>query len=508
MELNKKLNEKLCYQLVFVFIGLFAAALGIFLFSISEMDSDFYWHAKLGEYIVQNKKIMDADTFSWLSAENGYTEYAHSWLGSIIVYGYAHLSEILFGFPEYGAVALGITNVLLLYCITYFCFIRPIPNKQAFYKILLAAFSGIAYAFFTMTARPIAFSNALFVVMVWLLYRTKTDENSKAFLWLPVVSLVWANIHGGTVVLIPVFIQFFIIVSFIKSFRFRNLYHEAPTGKARFKTPVHLLIALFSSFFAGCINPYGISLYTYAFLQNNAEVKEFVAEFQPAYLAYPIVSVNLFIIVGLLLCSKKVRASAFAMVFGSLYLAGFRLRYGNYMVLLLPIFIASLIQDNDWKQLHIILHIRKVFYGVSAASLLFVCGAFAAISNPTCTFLKHKTKPKAEALEFVKEHDYKRMFSSYNIGGYLIYYDIPSFVDSRADLFGGTEMKAAISFSGFHMDTIEEVENYIQEKRFDAYLLDVKDSKLLISYLKQTCDVVYEDDTFAVLEPRAKGEST
>ena len=62
------------------------ACLAVLLFALSaafcglQLEPDYFWHVKLGEWIVQHQSIMEADTFSWTAQEYPVTEFAHSWL--------------------------------------------------------------------------------------------------------------------------------------------------------------------------------------------------------------------------------------------------------------------------------------------------------------------------------------------------------------------------------------------------------------------------------------------
>ena len=56
----------------------------------------------------------------------------------------------------------------------------------------------------------------------------------------------------------------------------------------------------------------------------------------------------------------------------------------------------------------------------------------------------------------------------YNYGGELVYYDIPVFIDGRADLYSPHNFKDYLSISKMEVGSIPLIEKY----DFDYYLID------------------------------------
>lgn len=82
------------YKTLYFFAALIAAAISVLLIELGGIgDSDYYWHIVLGREICSTHTIPVADTFSWISQDLGLTETAHSWLSSIILYQFSHISS-------------------------------------------------------------------------------------------------------------------------------------------------------------------------------------------------------------------------------------------------------------------------------------------------------------------------------------------------------------------------------------------------------------------------------
>jgi hypothetical protein len=123
--------------------------------------------------------------------------------------------------------------------------------------------------------------------------------------------------------------------------------------------------------------------------------------------------------------------------------------------------------------------------------LLFgICLLFSAfgIYNSTVTYKSDRGLIKEvldkDFIELVKEENPERLFSDYNYGETLIYYDIPVFVDSRADVYSGEILEdyASLSFMSLQNEDDYDVTNYVDEiiekYNFDAFLIET-DSALL-----------------------------
>jgi hypothetical protein len=167
----------------FCLLGLFATEAG---------DTDFWWHLKTGEYIVQRHSLPAPDPFSY-TADLGAPQYpaeekvryfnlTHEWLAQVLWY----LLYRAAGFP--GIV---LFKALLL---AGFCGIAGLiaaRRSNSFYWGLASAGGAATVAVMFSADRPALLSFFLAAVFLWILERGRP-------LWLlPVLSLLWANSHGG-----------------------------------------------------------------------------------------------------------------------------------------------------------------------------------------------------------------------------------------------------------------------------------------------------------------------
>ena len=141
-------------------------------------QSDTWWQLRAGHEMWQTKHVLLHDTFS-------HTAYGVYWPN------HEWLSQILF----YGAYAVGgmpfVTMVAATAVMTAWLLVWRLTPGSTRAKFLLTAFV-IGTASTLWSPRPQVLSLLLLALMMTLL-------SSRRYVWLPVVFLLWANLHGAVV---------------------------------------------------------------------------------------------------------------------------------------------------------------------------------------------------------------------------------------------------------------------------------------------------------------------
>ena len=78
----------------YIMFGVFFSLFCLLLFLSSIPGDDYWWHIKVGEWIVQNKEIPKTGIFSWYAQENNLSWFAHEWLAEIVLYMLAYRNII------------------------------------------------------------------------------------------------------------------------------------------------------------------------------------------------------------------------------------------------------------------------------------------------------------------------------------------------------------------------------------------------------------------------------
>lgn len=302
-------TQKRCKALYF-FAALLAAAVLVLEIEYSGIgDSDFYWHIVLGKEICATHTIPVNDTFSWLSQELDLTETAHSWLGSVIVY----LFSCIFPNPIYGLLLFSFISAFVYALFMEFAWGKELkdPFENCLFVVLLTVFLPIY-------GRPMNFGLILFAASFFLLNDVYRNPDNKRCWFLPVISLLWANLHGGSLPILFAFNMLFALMSYLPNVNALGLINEREQQTKKARTYISLLI---TNVLAGLINPYGYKLYYYFFVTNNEATKKYVAEWQPAYLGNTVVFFCIALLFVIAAAHVKIRVVEFLPIVACLQLA-------------------------------------------------------------------------------------------------------------------------------------------------------------------------------------------
>ncbi len=461
-------------------------------------DSDYYWHVTLGKYIVENHSIFREDIFSWIAMERGYTETAHSWLASMVLYGFSRISKDPF---IGGVIYNGVTMVIMTFILVWF-YGRPFDRKNPKLFFLNAVFS-LVVAFVPIMSveqpRPGCIGMILFVLAMYLLHDAYENMDSKKWLFLPLISLLWANFHGGSVPMLFAFTAMFLVMSFIPKFSIAGVGQVWERTKQRV---VRMIAILLSEIAAALVNPYGWKLFIYFFYTNNATTKKYIAEWRHAALLLPGVIFALAVIVLVLWFRKKNETIDISYVLplgATLFMTGVYIRIEMYLIVCTIIFASYAVRINCWgyepKRFNTMTSPQLTpMLAVVAVLFMVVTGVLANLPNENR--LKDPVTP--ELCEFLDETQPRRMYTTYNHGGYLIFHGYKSFIDSRADLFPGEMLDAAIRFDDAKEFTSDELEAYISEFDFDAIMLSPTNEVNVWFQLHPDWTEAYADDDFVI----------
>lgn len=475
---------------------LFALITGLiayFLFAFGNCDSDFLWHAKLGEWITNHHTVPTIDIFSWIGAEKKLPFTAHSWLFSV----WANQAS------NYRGVYTGAGITVLLGASTLYFLIKTLlfPRRN-FATIFLCILLGILCA----NPRPGLWSFALFVLAVFILKQSLEQKNSKLFFLLPLISLIWANVHGGTILILIATEALFFFLGILPNFQLGFLNNQtavcypsiqvfAPIKNGALKEMneffkdyisyiKHILHAYWGKglfYFGGSIlaalcNPYGSKIFTYGFIENNEITKKYIGEWQPILLKSPYI---LFIILVLL-------------VYLFLFYKG-----GLQLHKLLPT-ICFLIAGAFYQ--------RFIFYGVLTSLFLLseivkkwnkkgwitwkwnlvVIAMFLACLIILPSFAKHTSFRDRYELDsqlstYLSKTNFQRPYTQHNDGGRLIYANHQTFIDQRIT---GSVIEDGILLELLKSKKGTSVEEILKTYEFDAFVLNKKDRTPLETYLR------------------------
>ena len=431
-------------------------------------DPDALWHFSAGKYMVDHHQILTHDVFSWYLA--GKYWMSHEWLFEVIIYLYYSI------FSDKYLIIFSLVNVLGLLLLIYYTNKDDIIKNKVF-SLFWLTFSIIIGPY--IVGRPQLISYILLALTIYLLKDLYDNKDSKKIYFLPLIGIIWSNVHGGSSNLIYIYTFIFMICSLF-TFKFSKL---ESTRKSKKQILTYLIIGLLCMLTIN-INPHGFKMFLYPYQNlNDSFMVNNITEWRATSLAITAdlfyVGFVFFIFMVMLLSKKKIRLLDF-IIFLSVVFLGFRsVRFWAYTYIIMSYFIYYYIpkrKDDPGTQ--------EIIMLISIGLLIVFGLSYKNIYKNT-----HKLNISEKMINRIKYEKPKRLYNVYDLGGELIYNDIKVFIDGRADLYSKYNFMDAVNISRLGGDFKERIKYY----NFD-YLLVNSDFQLQY-YLNNSdeFELIYSD---------------
>ncbi len=469
----------------FVFYFTILCFILIFSSMINFVDFDFWARLIVGKTFFQTGQLFNNDFYSY-GLTHQFVD--HEWGSSLIFY---LLQE------KTGDFGLFVFKSLIIF-FTIFILTKIIRLKDKNIKLnflfFFFALQAISYNIFS-TIRCQTFSFFFFVFYLLILEKTRYDKNYRILYLIPLLNIVWQNMHGGFVV--GIFILF--------------LY-----GLGEFlnkKTYKPYFLTLIATLATTLINPYGIKYLTYifdAFSLNRKYIPEWHSAFFSTNIPYTMIKFKIFFIIAILLI-------LFAII-KAIKTVGFREYFKNldktkYLIILfcLAISIKSL-RCHPFLVYSLCAFCYVDFYNIFNKKLpekidnlkaiaLMVLVFVSTVSHLTTFKFINQISPfeyPIYCVEFLKQNNIKgNVFTTFHSGSYVIYKLFPNnfiYMDGR---YEETYDNSLIDdMADFLLD--EHKNDFIKKYHTDIFIIE----KHYPIYKKMLANgayfKVYEDETFAL----------
>ncbi len=152
-------------------------------------DCDTGWHIRTGDWIAANHLVPTHDLFSF-SKPNG-VWFAWEWLSDVVFAGLNHI----------GGLRLLVLFTLLLLCLTFAMLFRLVLRRSNAVVGIVITMIAAAASSVHWLARPHLFTMFFLVIFLFVLERVREGRPTIAgipyFVLLPLLTVVWTNLHGG-----------------------------------------------------------------------------------------------------------------------------------------------------------------------------------------------------------------------------------------------------------------------------------------------------------------------
>jgi hypothetical protein len=408
-----------------VFIAIFAMAVRV------PADTDTWWHLRSGQYIVETRSIPTTDPFS--HTRGGQPWIDHGWLPQVFWYG-------LFALGGWAGLSLGLAALVT---VTFGLVWQITPGNRyirAFSVILGAITSAVIWV-----ARPQMVSFLLAGVVLLLLEGYKR-AGRRWIVALPLVTLLWANVHGGYA------IAFMLVAAYVAGEIFNHLTGHRDDQVLSWRQIGALIAVAVVSFALVAINPHGWQMWIYPFRTVGiGALRDYIQEWRsPNFhlnMTWPFVAMLMLTLAAMGRTTRRADWTDLALVgmwaVWSLFAAR---NIGLYGLLTVPA--LARYADAAWghylpTETSSLLDRRPamawlnwLLLGLIALAALVKISV--ALAPSAIAQVEEETLPY-DAVYFIQaENPPGPMFNSYNWGGYLIFKlwpEYPVYIDGRTDLY-------------------------------------------------------------------------
>ena len=432
-------------------------------------DGDTGYHIRTGEFIIQNWTIPEHDIFSFRSPPLPWT--AHEWLAEIAM-ALVHRAAGLTGTVIFFAFLIAATYLLL------FRMLRQ-ESRDLLLGTLIVCFAAVSSTPHWL-ARPHIFSLLLTVIWYHLLNEFQYRQNNR-LLVLPLLTLLWVNLHGGYIVGI------FLLGIYVAGNLMASITSGEPDARRFLQKSKTLLLIMIVCVLVSMVNPQGYHILLFPFkVTSDQFLMDHVQEFLSPNFHQPLPFKYLLLLtIAILAWSRPaVNWIELTLILTFTYMALYSVRYITLFAIITgPILIKLIDQMKpglptkvkkflDQRSTHLAQTDEQ-----TSGYFWSVVGVVAVIGLGVAGNFQYKFSEKSypvAAVEFLKKENVSgNTFTHDDFGDYLIYAAWPErkvFVDGRTDMYGPERLKEYLTLAHAMPGWREIVDKYA----FSSILFDTQ----------------------------------
>jgi hypothetical protein len=254
----------------YILLGLFAVFVVLLTTFLISGDDDVFWHLATGRYIVESGTVPSTDVFGYVTEGQEWMPFEWGW--DIITYG-------LYNIGGYEAISVFRTVIFLL---TFGILFIVMQRFKVSFNISLLILGLIAFGTIDrLTPRPHIISYLFFALLVFIITDYKyIRHNHKILYFLPLIFLVWANIHMG-IIAGMFFLGIYVISEMIVFVRKSKVNSQfTPLSKPDL---YRLLMIIVACILVMLINPNSFQTYIYAYEHTQMKLLETINEWRSPF---------------------------------------------------------------------------------------------------------------------------------------------------------------------------------------------------------------------------------
>jgi len=467
---------------------------------------DIWWHLRTGDLLLRGI-FPTQDIFSFTAF--GKSWILHEW-GSEVLFALAYK-----GMGISGLIILKSFVFALMFGLVFNMMLRRNINILVCFMFTLIMMIGNVNGW---TIRPHMFTSLFLVILFYIYIEFKHHKKQKALRFLPLIFLLWINLHGGFIIGF-IFLGICIIAELI------NIFIQYDKDKSlSFYECKKLIIYTIISFAACFINPntYEGVLYPLIYLGNQMD-SHLIAEWQSPTIR---VDVQFFIMVffiigGLIFNKKKLLLYEISLMFVFIFFAFSARRHISIFTLVAIPIVVPLWQNIIFAGYNQIFDIvtgrlksllqkiseyfnsrsstfslkeKQLKYHTIPILVVFFFILLCGVKGEKLNIGLDRSRYPIEIIDYIKSNNIKgNIFNQYRWGGFLIWSlpDRKVFIDGRMDVY-----KKEISDQYFTVIDLKEGWEDVLKKHSIEYVVAKKD-KIISRFLAKLSDewiIVKETD--------------
>ena len=235
-------------------------------------DDDVFWHLATGRYIAETHSVPSTDIFGYVTAGQQWMPFEWGW--DLLTYGLYNLG---------GYTALSVFRTLI-FLLMFFVLFIILKKFKVSYTLIFLFFIILAFGMMDrLTPRPHIMSMLFFALLLYILteYKYFNRSNYKILFFIPVIFLLWANLHMGIIAgifLLGIFVLSEIII-YLKADKFSS--REIPPLSKQELT--RLIIIFVVSVLFMLVNPNFFQTYIYAFDHTKMKLLDTINEWKSPF---------------------------------------------------------------------------------------------------------------------------------------------------------------------------------------------------------------------------------
>ena len=478
---------------IFVIVIFFTIS---FLLCTKYFQNDTFYTIKLGESILKNGIDMK-DHFSWIP--NLTYVYPH-FLYDIFIYILYDVGGFYLIYVS--TIVLSFILILLMYFLT-----SKVSGNKVLSFLLVVSFSSFLTYFFTARAQLVSY--IFLLLILYSIEQLRKTKYKRYYFFLFLFSLLTAYCHLAVwpfifTLFLPYIVQDLVYLLCKKfNLKFVSKFNVEIEKSELFITLKGFVLYIVTGFLTpNFLVPFTYFIKTRSGVSMNDIVEHLPITINNGFIVYLLL---LLFVILLLYKNNKIKISDFFLLSGLFVLSFLSFRNISLLFILSIFSFSRLLNNFHFKELEFVI-LNKYFNCFFIVFSVFIL-LFSYDMKRDSKYVSEQNYPVAASNYIIENLDYKniRLFNDYDFGSYLMFKNIPVFIDSRADLYLGEFNNGCEVF----IDSQKIYDTAKYEEIFEKYNIThviLKKDSFLIPLLQRDSlyKELYVDDYFVIFDRLTK----